>query len=343
MALARAERGMFRWIRQAAACFAALMLGAPVSAEVVRYDDGDLSAYLNLPITEWRDDSVKPKGVVVLIHGVTLHAGVFDVTARNLASHGFRVVAPDLRGFGRWIKNTDVPEEDRKVNYTRGLADTIKLVEHLRTQHRGLPLFCGGESLGANMAINLAAVRPDAVDGLILSSPCIFRRIYIGPYMVPDVVKSFKPSTQLNMKSYIRKKLSDDRRVVDGYVGDPGIRKTLSLRELIQSKYALKRGVLAASSVPPRIPILILQGTADTLFKPKGVNALVQMLPAEDEKVQWFKDRGHLLLETALVRPEVLTAINTWLSDRLDQSEISAAGGVVSKDSAAAGAIKNVQ
>ncbi len=333
MSLAGAEHGMIRRIRQAAACLAALMLlGAPVSAEVVRYDEGDLGAQLNLPITEWRDDFVRPRGIVVMIHGVTLHAGVFDVAARKLASQGFRVVAPDLRGFGRWVNNTRVPVEDRKINYTRGLEDTIRLVEHLRDQNRGLPLFCAGESLGANMAINLAAVRPDAVDGLILSSPCIFRRVYIRPYVVFDAVKSFKPSTQLNMKSYISKNLSDDPKVVQGYSADPGIRKTLSLRELIQSKFALKRGYLAASNVPSRIPILILQGTRDTLFKPRGVAALLAKLPAEDEKVEWFDGRGHLLLETAHVRPEVLTVVNVWLKDRLAQLEISAAQ--VSKGSA---------
>ena len=130
------------------------------------------------------------------------------------------------------------------------------------------------------------------------------------------------------------KRLSDDPNVVKGYRLDPSIRKTLSLRELIQSKYALQRGVLAARNVPARIPVLILQGTADNLFKPKGVNALMTMLPCEDEKVQWFKGRGHLLLETAYVRPEVVSTISGWLNDRLGQPELSAARGPESQQPA---------
>jgi len=326
MSLARSEQTMILRIWHAAACLAILMLlGAPARADVVRSEQEELSNSSNLPITEWRDENTKLLGIIVMIHGVTLHAGVFDVAARNLASSGFLVVAPDLRGFGRWVANESVPEEDRKVNYTRSLGDTITLIEHLREQHPQMPIFCAGESLGANMAINLAAIRPEAVDGLILSSPCIYRRIFIGPYMVPDAVKSFKPSTQLSMKWYIGKRLSDDPKVEKGYRLDPSIRKTLSFRELIQSKYALQRGVLAARKVPAKIPVLILQGTADNLFKPEGVNALMAMLPCADEKVQWFKGRGHLLLETAYIRPEVVSTINGWLNDRLGQPELSAA------------------
>lgn len=304
-----------------------MFMATEASAAVVLTEEGSLGRTLNLPVSEWRDPATGLKGIIVLIHGVTLHAGVFDVAARDLASRGFLVVAPDLRGFGRWHKNVQVSARERKVNYALSLKDIIRIIERLRLLNPKAAVFCLGESLGANMAVRLAATRPDLVDGIVLSSPCVFRHISLVADMVPHAVQTlFGPRRQINMKSYIRSRLSEDPKVVEGYSLDPGIRKTLSLPELVQSRSALRRGYLAANRVPPKIPVLILQGTADRLFKPKGVAVLLDRLPAEEEQVQWFQGRGHLLLETAHVRPEVLETVATWLNERLRQPELSARG-----------------
>jgi alpha-beta hydrolase superfamily lysophospholipase len=281
-----------------------------------------------------------------MIHGVTLHAGVFDVSARALAARGFLVVAPDLRGFGRWQEKRELRQDERRVDYARSQEDVIGLIEQVRKLHPGLPVYVVGESLGANMAVGLAAARPELVDGLVLSSPCIFRHIFLVASMVTDVFRSLPAGNgQLSMKSYIRSRLSEDPKIVEGYQQDPAIRKTLSLRELIQSRFALKRGYRAARGVPAHLPVLIMQGTADRLFKPRGVYALVGSLSSADEKVRWFDGRGHLLLETAYVRPEVLNTMTDWLYERAAQPGLPTTAARVpeGKETAEPAALKHLQ
>ncbi|HEY9869988.1 MAG TPA: alpha/beta fold hydrolase [Candidatus Obscuribacterales bacterium] len=329
------------------ACLAGfVVLAGSASAAVARSDEGELAALSPLPLIEWRDHAVKPQGVIVMIHGVTLHAGVFDVSARALAARGFVVVAPDLRGFGRWQQKRELRRDERRVNYSRSQQDVIGLIDKVRKLHPGLPVYVVGESLGANMAVGLAAARPDLVDGLVLSSPCIARHIFLVASMLTDVVRSLPAGNgQLSMKSYIRSRLSEDAKIVEGYQQDPAIRKTLSLRELIQSRFALKRGYLAARGVPARLPVLIMQGTADRLFKPRGVYALVESLPCADERVKWFDGRGHLLLETAYVAPEVLDTMTDWLSERAAQPGLPATAARVpeSKEATEPDALKHLQ
>lgn len=341
------DRGLIRWVRLFVACLAgSVALAVAASAEVTRSDEGALAALSPLPLTEWRDDAVKPQGVIVMIHGVTLHAGVFDVSARALALRGFVIVAPDLRGFGRWQQRRELRQDERCVNYSRSQKEVIGLIEKVRKLHPGLPVYVVGESLGANMAVGLAAARPDLVDGLVLSSPCITRHIFLFAGMVVDVFRSLPAGNgQLSMKSYIRSRLSDDPKIVEGYQQDPAIRKTLSLRELIQSRFALKRGYLAAKEVSAQLPVLIMQGTADRLFKPHGVYALVGRLSSVDESVKWFEGRGHLLLETDYVAPEVLNTMTDWLCERAARTGLPATAARVpeSKETAEPAAVKHLQ
>jgi hypothetical protein len=47
-------------------------------------------------------------------------------------------------------------------------------------------------------------------------------------------------------------------------------------------------------------------------------NAVVQLLnnlKSKDQTVRWFKNRGHVLLETAYIRPDTLTIVTGWLKE----------------------------
>src|SRR5688572_25291849 len=61
----------------------------------VEYVDRDIS------VTSWGQDNSSPRAIVLAIHGMTLHGGTYDRTARALAGRGVTVIAPDMRGYGR--------------------------------------------------------------------------------------------------------------------------------------------------------------------------------------------------------------------------------------------------
>ena len=91
-------------LQRVAASSAAFLLltifGATTAvAEVVRNDNSQDLTRSGIPLYEWQNTSVKePKCIVVAIHGAAQQGGVLDTLGRSLASLGYLVLAPDLRG-----------------------------------------------------------------------------------------------------------------------------------------------------------------------------------------------------------------------------------------------------
>ncbi|MFJ6699882.1 alpha/beta fold hydrolase [Streptomyces sp. NPDC091272] len=100
---------------------------------------------------------------VVLLHGWPFTWLEFRATMPLLAAAGYRVIAPDLRGFGF----SDKPESGyRKVDVARDVAE---LIEQL-----GLPpVNLVGQDIGMMVAFALAAARPDLVKKAVLNEALI--------------------------------------------------------------------------------------------------------------------------------------------------------------------------
>jgi pimeloyl-ACP methyl ester carboxylesterase len=96
---------------------------------------------------------------VVLIHGVTDSFLSFSQVAPRIASAGFRVIVPELRGHGRSDKPTEGP-------YTVDIhtEDIASLLSRLGIENAHIV----GHSLGSFIAQTLAIKRPDRVGSLTL-------------------------------------------------------------------------------------------------------------------------------------------------------------------------------
>lgn len=116
--------------------------------------------------------------LVVLMHGVLLDSQMNRRLAGDLAEHGNRVVLLDLPGHGR----SDRPRHaaaHRMDTYADTVAD---LLDHLGEERAVV----GGVSLGANVALHVAARHPDRVAGLLLEMPVL-------EWAVPSAAMAFVP------------------------------------------------------------------------------------------------------------------------------------------------------
>jgi pimeloyl-ACP methyl ester carboxylesterase len=96
---------------------------------------------------EYRDEGRGP--VVLLLHGWGINSGSFDVLSRDLAGAGYRVLRPDLPGFG-------ASERPRAVWGVSNYADFIKAF----TAKLGAePDLIIGHSFGGRIAIKLAGLK----------------------------------------------------------------------------------------------------------------------------------------------------------------------------------------
>ncbi|MGH1356693.1 MAG: alpha/beta fold hydrolase [Thalassovita sp.] len=99
--------------------------------------------------------------LVLLLHGVGLRAEAWGPQIDALASAGFRVVAPDMLGHGE----SDLAPADAT------LADYVAPIAALVDQ----PAVVIGHSMGAMLALELAAGQPETIRGVVAMN-AIFRR-----------------------------------------------------------------------------------------------------------------------------------------------------------------------
>ena len=112
--------------------------------------------------------SYSTKGVVLCMHELGMHSGVFADLGKRLSDKGYIVYAMDERGFGGWEK---VKGPDAGMNIERILGDIKLAAQALHKKHEGLPLFLLGEAMGGTLVLKAAASNPDLIQGTISSTP----------------------------------------------------------------------------------------------------------------------------------------------------------------------------
>ncbi|KAF6163055.1 hypothetical protein GIB67_001383 [Kingdonia uniflora] len=97
--------------------------------------------------------------IVLLIHGFPQLWFSWNYQISELANHGYRVIAPDMRGYG----DTDSPSDPALYTLFHLVGDLIGLLDELG----GEQVFVVGHDWGAEIAWFLALFRPDKVKALV--------------------------------------------------------------------------------------------------------------------------------------------------------------------------------
>jgi alpha-beta hydrolase superfamily lysophospholipase len=310
---------------------ALLSFASTAEANVLRTDT--CSGLANsTPVTIWQDDSVQPKAVAIAIHGIVLHGGAYDAMATDLARQGFLVVAPDMRGYGRWVDHTGKKREQSaaKIDYSHSHSDMVALAENARKKFPTLPVFAIGESLGAEMALHIASEKPDLIDGLILSAPSVRHKWFLADVIRAAPKMVGKPFGQIDLAPHIEKYFSNDGRVTEATVTDPLVRKKMTAIELMRTGSEANKCLKYARSISANVPVLIIQGSADKMVRTEFLTDLMTALPSTDCQLAWQEEGGHLLLETPYVLPETMNVVCGWLERHVSQPSQTAALTVVS-------------
>jgi alpha-beta hydrolase superfamily lysophospholipase len=264
----------------------------------------------------WTEPSVPARRIVVLIHGMMMHGKSYDSLARHLAAGGAIVVAPDLRGFGRWYFASE--GEKGRTSFSKSQEDLSKLFHLLEDQHQGLPLFCAGESLGSHFARRTVALHPELVAGLILSSACVRPKMVSFP-LIPHtwselVLTGLDPSREVNLSPFARQFLKDEPDNLQRYLDDPMSRKSLEVLELIDS-LRIANLPEKLDRVPRDLPVLVLRGKNDCLCQESSTKKFIDSLNSDKLTVHSFAGCGHLILQAADIGKDVSKLIDGWMQN----------------------------
>ncbi len=313
------------WKKHLTALVLGLLLPAAASAQPARTEDSDVGRELNLPVCTWQDTSVPTKGIMVAVHGLTFYASAYDDFAKHLAGEGYLFYAADMRGFGRWKTEAAKFNGDSNIHFSQSKEDYLRVIDAVRRAHPGVPIFAMGESLGANLAFWAASTAPDKIDGVIVTSPCYKRWIHPRPRWVEDFATNiWHPAKQMNLEPYINPYLSEDKKLTEDCLKDPNICRKMSAVELMKTSITNKETLKYVDHIPPDMPILIIAGEKDAVFKTSTIPEFVSHIGSQHTSVNVLKGKGHLLMEHQPVNQQVAGIVDGWLKDkRNEKAEIS--------------------
>jgi pimeloyl-ACP methyl ester carboxylesterase len=103
--------------------------------------------------------------ITVLTPGLLLSQKMQTPLARELAGRGNRVITLDPLGHG----DSDRPLETWRYSMSAFAVEVVALLDHLGVERAVI----GGTSLGANITLEVAALAPDRLQGMIVEMPVL--------------------------------------------------------------------------------------------------------------------------------------------------------------------------
>ncbi len=280
---------------------------------------------LSLPTYVWSNGNKHPDLIVLGLHGGCLHGRSYDGLGKALAKRNYVVVSTDMRGYGKWYFDQFGTEKDKTFDYERSLVDIESILARLRSIYPNTPIYCIGESLGANVALVLATEKPELVDGVVLVSPYAHIKMFLSARMLLNLAQvTFAPTSKLNLSPYFRNRLSNREDRIEEHFRDPMSRDHQSINELRKSLNINHRGIANATDLPRECPVLMIVGEQDKLTSPKAAIKLFDKIPSEDKQLWLRKESAHVMLETESIEAPVVSTISRWLHRTSDSAAMTA-------------------
>jgi len=266
----------------------------------------------------YREAGSKDAPTIVLLHGFPSSSHMFRDLIPELSDR-FRLVAPDLPGFGR----SDMPERSR-FNYT---FDNIAKVIERFTEVIGLSRFAIYVfDYGAPTGFRLAVSHPERITAIISQNGNAYQEGLSEGWN--PIQKYWKDPSQANrdaLRSFLKPEttfwqythgvpdtaaVSPDGYSLDNfYLARPGADEIqLDLFGDYKSNVALY-STFQEYFRKHKPPLLAVWGKNDPFFLPAGAEAFKRDIP--DAEVQFF-DTGHFALETHVM--EIAAAMKDFLA-----------------------------
>lgn len=237
---------------------------------------------------------------IVLLHGFPLDRAMWDAQATALSGE-FRVISPDLRGFGQ--SALAAGDAERGVGMKRYAADVAELLDALGVSE---PVVLVGFSMGGYAAWQFALKWPQRLAGLI---QCDTRAVADNDEgragrekMAAAALAAGDSSPALAMlPKLLGKGTQESRPEVVAAV------RAMIERQTAQAVAAAQRGMARREDVRPRLreiacPTLCIVGAEDAISAPAEMREIAAAMP--NARVVEIAGAGHM---TTMENPEPVT------------------------------------
>jgi acylglycerol lipase len=263
---------------------------------------------VRIHVRTWVPES-PPIGVVVIAHGFAEHSGRYQAVAERLLAQGIAVCAPDHRGHG--LSGGARTSVVRFADYADDLATVI---ERARARWPSLHLVLLGHSMGGLIALDFS-VRPGTnLDGLVLSAPAACPgEVSKGKLALGRVLSRIAPNVGVLRLPLNR--ISRDHAVVDAYNSDALVFRT-PIRARLGAEMLDAMDRVDAGLPAMRMPILVMQGTADGLVDPGCGPHVYERAGSPDKTLKMYDGLWHEIFNEP-ERDRVLADLTAWLQPHL--------------------------
>lgn len=257
----------------------------------------------------WQPDGAA-RASVVIAHGAAEHSGRYAPLAEHLVTAGFAVYALDHRGHGRSGGHRSLI--DRRE---RALADLGRLIDRATSEQDDMRPYLLGHSMGGCLALDWALEYQEQLSGLVLSGPLVALdtgRLLLG---LSRVLSAVVP--RLGVYGVAAAAISRDPEQVRRYAEDPLVhRGKLPVRTVAELAAAIGRFPRRVCELA--LPLLILQGGADTIVPPSGARMLAERAGSADRTLRLYPELYHEIFnEAEPERTAVLEDLVGWLDQHV--------------------------
>jgi acylglycerol lipase len=277
----------------------------------VEYRSGRFSGCDGTPLfyQAWLPRRSRPRAVLVNLHGLGDHSGLYPRLAEHFPSRAIGLYAYDMRGNGRspgqraYVRSWD--------DYRGDLQAFLELVRNWEPE---LPLFLLGNSLGGLVVLEYALLRPQRLAGVIAAAPPL-GKLGVPPVLMAlgramsRIIPRFSLQVGMDLTGLAR-----DPIVIEGVLSDPFFHRRGTARLSTEVTAAIARVQEGAARFS--VPLLILHGSADRMVPPDGSRDFFSKVRFPDRELREYPEAYHGLFAD-IGYQQVLADLEHWIDVRI--------------------------
>ena len=277
----------------------------------MKHKEGKFKGLKNLQLYWqcWLPDG-KPKAILLVAHGLAEHSGRYKNLVDYFVPKGYAVYALDHRGHGKSEGMRSYV--DRFDDY---LTDLKTFFDMVRKEQPNAKIFLVGHSMGATIGVPYAVERQKELTGLVVSAPSLVATSTVSPALIAiaGVISAVLPKMGVTILD--ASTISRDQAVVDAYVNDP-----LVFRGKIPARTGAELArmwkTLPGQMPKIKLPILIMQGTADQLANSESSKLLYERIGSKDKTLKLYDGFYHEIFNEPEYK-RVMADVEAWLAKHL--------------------------
>lgn len=246
------------------------------------------------------------KAAIIIVHGLGEHSGRYDNLVNHLVPLGYALYGFDLIGHGK--SGGDREFVQRIEDYTETLSQYLKMIKGWLPYK---PLFLLGHSMGGLIVSYYLVDHSENFQGAVISGPALTIpenttqvTVFLG-----KIFSRIAP--KMGMMQLDANEISSDPKVVQAYLEDPlvfhGKTPVRLMAEMLKAMIRVNKEMEKIT-----LPLIILQGSEDTLALTVGAKKLHEKAGSEDKTLKIYDGLHHEVFNEP-ERDQVLGDVAAWL------------------------------